>query len=268
MKFAEATTNGGISILSAFIDGLGGAFSIDLPLTATVYAGTRRREDRLMEAIRSEFGIKDQLTYKVKSSIPAGYGLKSSSALVLALAKASLLYKSVDIEDADLLVRLANISKAVGLSATGALDDLCQALYGGYCITDNKRMKIIKRGKLPELAVLVCARGETRPSRSINIRGNYFKVARSAENLAQRGFIFQAAVLNGFIYGTIFGIDLETVRKIEENGANYASQSGKGPAVFGLFTDPSDAKRAKMDIGFGIVTKINNHGIRYRIYDS
>ncbi|CAC11428.1 conserved hypothetical protein [Thermoplasma acidophilum] len=268
MKYARVRTHGGVSIISAFIDGMGGAFSIDVPMTVTVREGTCSEEKKISEDIRRYLSIATCFRFTVDSRIPSGYGLKSSSAYILALAKAMAVYSGIDISDMEIMTASADISKNSGLSMTGALDDLCQAMYGGYCLTDNRKMKILRRGRLPEMPVLVCADGDKRSSGKVSIEGHFTNAIRRVEDLAFKGRIFDAAVANGLIYGSIFGMDLRLIGSMLKAGALYSSQSGKGPAIFGIFADRRSAMNARSDIGFGIVTKINNQGIRYWKYDS
>ena len=268
MKFVRVRTHGGISIISAFIDGIGGAFSIDLPLTVTVREGTCDREMKISEDLRRSLSIGTCFRFSVESRIPSGYGLKSSSAYILALAKGMAVYSGKEIDDLDLLRSAAEVSKMSGFSITGALDDLCQAMYGGYCLTDNRKMRILRHGMIPNFAVLVCADGNKRSSGNLKIDGHYVNSIRSVENLAFSGRVFDAAVANGLIYGSIFGLNLNVINRMLRNGSMYSSQSGKGPAIFGIFRNRSSAIKARSDIGFGIVTKINNQGIRYWKYDS
>ncbi|KAA8922742.1 shikimate kinase [Thermoplasma sp.] len=268
MKYARSRTHGGISIISAFIDGIGGAFSTDVPMTVTVREGTCSQEKKISEDLRRYLSISTCFRFTVESRIPSGYGLKSSSAYILALAKAMVVYSGKDLDDMSILTASAEVSKMSGFSVTGALDDLCQAMYGGYCLTDNRKMRILRHGRLPELPVLVCADGERRSSGTLTVDGHYRNAIRRVEDLAFSGRIFDAAVANGLIYGSMFGMDLGLMNRMMKAGALYSSQSGKGPAIFGIFPDRNSALKARSDIGFGIVTKINNQGIRYWKYDS
>src|SRR5919109_5686205 len=91
---ARATMHGAISIVNAISTGNGSSLGISLRVTAEAELGrgrgvrflTGRNEDRLVNNIvrntmPKELIESNQVTIRIKSEIPIGYGLKSSSAV-------------------------------------------------------------------------------------------------------------------------------------------------------------------------------------------
>ena len=91
---------------------------------------------------------KNKITIFVKSEIPSGYGLKSSSAIssVISLACARIFRPKAS--DLDILRDGVHASIKSKVSITGAFDDACACYFGGFVVTDNSSIKIIKLSDL------------------------------------------------------------------------------------------------------------------------
>jgi shikimate kinase len=155
-------TTAAITIVNALPTGIGSAVGVDLRARAEVElhpAGSHGKWDvRVDEQVRTPLVISSltealrrfapgssgsgELT--LRSDIPAARGLKSSSAVssavVLAVARAT----DVSVEPVEVARMSATISRAVGLSATGALDDALAGLSPGVVVTDNRRGELLK----------------------------------------------------------------------------------------------------------------------------
>src|SRR5215510_9355052 len=101
MRRVKATMHGAISIVNAIATGNGSSLGISLKAIAEVELGkgrgikflTGRNDDRLVNNIVHNTMPKEmiegnQITIRIKSEIPIGYGLKSSSAVSNAVSLA------------------------------------------------------------------------------------------------------------------------------------------------------------------------------------
>ncbi|MGC8609089.1 MAG: shikimate kinase [Thermoplasmata archaeon] len=269
MKRIVAEANGGLTVLSAFSDGIGAAMSIDLGMRCTMTEEKdQKNENEVISMLMDRFGSDRNYGMKIESRIPAGYGLKSSSVYVLLIVSSFIRFEKIDLADIDLLRLSADISKKIGKSKTGAMDDLCQSLYGGFCMTDNNRNVIVKRRRVPEYYVAVSARGKGRLSSDINVPPGYRKSFRQIEKMAYAGYMFEPMVINGFLYGAMLGMDMETVKMMAESSALYSSQSGKGPAIFGIFSRQDQMETASRRIGKSVIkTRLSNDGLKVHEYE-
>ncbi len=267
MRSVTVKSNGGLSVLSAFATGKGGACSVDLPMEVSVSSGkgmkTSEPIERVLAFLTSKKMASGEYTISVRSTIPEANGLKSSSALVLSVIVGILRLEGIAMNDADLLRTAAEASLASGTSSTGAMDDLAACFYGGYCLTDNRQQAVLKRGRAGSESVLIV------PSRKRKMLSSQMLIPperdlhdcfNRALLMAERGNIYGAMELNGFIMASYTGIDFQTVGLLIRNGASYASQSGKGPALFGIF--PSSSIAGNMGLEDCIFTHFTDEGIR------
>jgi shikimate kinase len=82
----------------------------------------------------------------VRSAIPWARGLKSSSAVTVAVLEAvSRAYGTLP-EPAFLARTSAELSRSLGISATGAFDDALAAIGGGVVLTDNANFEVLATG--------------------------------------------------------------------------------------------------------------------------
>ena len=145
-----------------------------------------------------------KITVSLKTQIPAGYGLKSSSAISTAVALACAKLFSKKIDDAKVIRAGVDASIKAGVSITGAYDDACACYYGGFCVTDNRAKKLdFLRQKNPHLtlhAVIYIpnkrARGNPKRLRAMS------KTFERAWNMALSGAAFLKITLHICRYGT------------------------------------------------------------------
>ena len=90
---------------------------------------------------------KTKLRISLDTEIPAGYGLKSSSAISTAVAMASAKLFKPQMNDIEILNVGVDASIETKVSLTGAYDDACACYYGGFVVTDNHRKKLIHSEK-------------------------------------------------------------------------------------------------------------------------
>jgi shikimate kinase len=94
-----------------------------------------------------------------------------------------------------------------------------------------------------EREVLVCYPKNIRRVTSMIDQASIKNAAGSflpLRKLVEDGFYYEAMVLNGLIMGNIMGYDREILSYLLRSGANYASISGKGPAMFAIYDDHED----------------------------
>jgi shikimate kinase len=247
------SATGAVSFLNALFTGVGAAAAIDLPARATVELEPTDEEDRpsvtldsasdtplvraMVESAVRTFGggRRFRVRASVTSSIPAAVGLKSSSAVSVAVGRAiaDALRAAATPES---LARLsADVSQSVGLSATGAFDDAMAAAGGGLVVTDNTTRRVLARADLPaEWTVLLwLGRGEHAPS----VRWREpFRAASSlagpAVQAVDRGDWLTAMEANTRLVESILSYDLSAWReRLRTAGALASGVSGLGPAL-------------------------------------
>lgn len=240
--------NGGVSALSAFFTGFGASIALDMPMEITVTRSERIQHEgpgaisRTLELLEEKFSIGDSYSISVKSSIPRGKGLKSSSALTLSIVAGYLDLNGISMDEKEMLDLSAGISIANGTSSTGAYDDLSSSFYGGMCLTDNMGRKLISRKEVDESPVLIAYDRSRRSSFSVDLRemGRFTKHANRIRDLIEEGRYREAMMLNGNLLGYVYGQNSSLVRFLLSSGALYSAQCGKGPAVFAIFENEED----------------------------
>lgn len=267
MNDVTVTCRGGISVISAFATGIGSASGIDLPLSVHMERGQNDEKPEVLPTLYfldEKFGKGTDFHVEIDSFIPSAMGLKSSSAFTLGIVLSYLELNRIVIREPEIIKVAAEASIRNGTSLTGAADDLCCSYYGGLCLADNRNMKILMHREMEELPILLLfSEGKRNTGKLKNIDFSPLEdVTKSMVGMVKAGKILETICLNGFLYGTILGIDTEMIGKLYEVGATFAGQSGKGPAVFGIFRTPEEAELAREELRgtnyAGIVTRFSN----------
>ena len=276
MSKVIANMHGAISIVNAIATGKGATLGISLGIETTIETEPGRgiifenRESTLSSRLirnvvetsvpRSELE-KNKIIISVKSEIPSGYGLKSSSAIssVISLACAKLFRpKATDLEILKDGVRASIQSK---VSITGAFDDACACYFGGFVVTDNTNIKIVKSEKAPEdLSAIVFIpksrrRGNVKKLKILN------SVFSQAWDLAVKSDYWNAMTLNGLATSSILDSDPKIITDLLDSGALGASVSGNGPSIAAIVKNDkiSSVKKVFSSLeGATIVSPINN----------
>ncbi|MFQ5573574.1 MAG: shikimate kinase, partial [Nitrosopumilaceae archaeon] len=159
MTAAKATLHGAISIVNAIAVGKGATLGISLKTEATVKTSqgkgvileldnktiSSRLVNRVVQKVVPKKVLdKTKLKISIRSEIPTGYGLKSSSAISSAVALACAKLFRPKWSDYQILIAGVDASIETKVSITGAYDDACGCYYGGFVVTDNYKRKIIK----------------------------------------------------------------------------------------------------------------------------
>ncbi|WKT58924.1 shikimate kinase [Candidatus Nitrosotenuis chungbukensis] len=197
----------------------------------------------------------------LRSEIPTGYGLKSSSAIssVVSLA-CNKMFRS-KFSDSQVLIPGVEASIATKVSITGAYDDACACYFGGTVVTDNYKRRIIKMQKTPTNLVAVVFVPKSRKRGNVKNLRSIKEVFEKAWNFAKDGDYWNAMVLNGLATSTILNSDPKIISNLVENGALGASVSGNGPAIAAIVKKDktSNIKKVFSELeGKIFVSEINN----------
>ena len=276
MSSTKAVMHGAVSIVNAIATGKGATLGISLNVEANIQttSGTgiffENKESslssRLIKAVIEKAVPKadlekNKITVLVKSEIPSGYGLKSSSAIssVVSLACAKLFRPKVT--DLEVLKYGVEASIQTKVSITGAFDDACACYFGGFVVTDNTNLRIVRSEKAPEdlVAIIFIPRSRKRGNvKRLKILDGVFS---QAWTLASNSDYWNAMMLNGLATSTILNSDPRILTDLVENGALGASVSGNGPSIAAIAKkeNVSNVKKifASME-GTTMISNVNN----------
>jgi shikimate kinase len=268
----RATVRGAISIVNAVATYSGSALGISLRVTAEAClrdgegVGAQAVNGKLIRnivynTIPKEILADNSVYISVKSEIPIGFGLKSSSAVSDAVALACSKLIKEEIEDYAVLDSAVLASLDAGVTTTGAYDDSTACYFGGFVVTNNRTRELIHLEKAPaNLSAIIFLPKSTRRGNivKLNIMSDLFG---EAFKLAKAGEYWKAMNLNGMLLSTSLSAEYEPVINAMRAGAVAASMSGNGPAIAAVSHDEDieniKAAFAKFD-GSVIVSKINN----------
>lgn len=240
---ASATMFGAVSIVNAIASGKGCTLGISLKVKAKVTLEPGHRgisknfvNDRLINKIiktiiPSSVLNNNFISISLTSEIPAGWGLKSSSAVsnAISLACHKLVYN--DLYDKSIINTAVNSSLWAQVSITGAFDDACACYYGGTILTDNYFRKLIKRDQMNSEFSVVIFLPEGIP------RGNPLKLRVHKElfhhafKLALKGDYWKAMNLNGLLINSVLYNYYSPLLDALEQHCVGISYSGNGPAI-------------------------------------
>lgn len=242
---AMATVFGAVSIVNAIATGKGATLGVDSKVEVTVEAREgsgiflsdgKNLSSRLVSKV-VELSVpkreleKNRIEISLKSQIPTGYGLKSSSAISSAVSLACHKIFKPKYTDSQVLLAGVDASIATKVSMTGAFDDACACYYGGTVVTDNYRRRIIRQNRTPANLGVVIFVPRSRRRGDIRQLRNLRDVFERAWQFAKDGHYWNAMILNGLAGSTILNSDPLVISRAVEAGALGASVSGNGPAI-------------------------------------
>ncbi len=283
MKSATATVHGAISIVNAVANGRGSALGISLKVVARVSlteedgivleSNGEAKDDKLLRAVISRTMPKDILDRRgvkasVESEIPAGYGLKSSSAVSNALSLACLKLTKERFEDLEAINSAVDASLDANVTITGAFDDACASYFGGFVVTDNYARKLIKQEEAPGdlyAVIFVPSKAERTNPMRLQAMVAFFD---EATKLAESGEYWEAMMLNGILVAAGLAIPYKPLKEAVERGALSASVSGNGPALAAVtYEQRLDhiVKCWEPYDGKVIISKVNNEKAEVRL---
>jgi shikimate kinase len=234
-----------ISVLNAIPCGIGAVIGTELQTVAefqtggdgiVIRMGHPETDDllaricvaRTLEALEEErCGLLD-----IRSQIPVSRGLKSSSAAANAIVAAVCSALRADKDRMWMLKLGVECALEAKVTVTGAFDDACGCMFGGFVMTDNTEKKVLMAQDLERMDVLLHV-----PSSHIRkddgrvqlLRGRREEMIRIVETA--RHDPLQALTANGRLVAATMGLDDSLAQKALRHGALAAGISGTGPAV-------------------------------------
>jgi shikimate kinase len=228
--------------------------------------GDTRLIERCVELTLSHFGSTSGANVATMSEIPIASGLKSSSAAANAVVLATLDALGEKLEPLEAVKIGVQAAIDAKVTITGAFDDACASMLGGFVITDNKKKELLSRVER-DSGVLILAperkvfSSDTNVARS-RLIGRWVELAY---NEALDGNFEKAMTLNGFLYCAALGFSTEPMMAALEVGIEGVSLSGTGPAYTALGSPEllDELEPVWRRIGRKVIrTKVNNTGGR------
>jgi shikimate kinase len=265
-KRSSGAAHSAITVVSALASGKGVTIGTDIPCRVLAALSSKKTKDltpqilvsngledphHLVEScVKSSLryaGVKlldtDLITIEIDSQIPVAQGLKSSSAISVAIVLAVLRLFEKEIDILDALRISSKASKASGASLTGAYDDAAACLLGGIVFSNNLKFRLLKHERVPAdlgayVKLLVPLR-ERKLTSSIdrNAYRRFLEESREAYRFAYSGEFAQAMLLNSIIQCVTLGYSIRPIVSALAEGATASGISGKGPAISALCTN-------------------------------
>ncbi|MDO8726735.1 MAG: shikimate kinase [Candidatus Methanoperedens sp.] len=267
------------TIINAISTWKGAAFAIELKTEAEVVltdakkihgymeeGGDTRLIEHCVELTLSHFGSTSGANVATKSEIPIASGLKSSSAAANAVVLATLDALGEKLEPLEAVKIGVQAALDAKVTITGAFDDACASMLGGFVITDNKRKCLIKRVERDSEVLILAPEKKVFSSSTNVVRSRLIgRWVEMAYEEAVAGNFEKAMTLNGFLYCAALGFSTEPMMAALEVGIEGVSLSGTGPAYTALgsaeLLDELEPVWQRMG-GKVIRTKVNNTGGR------
>ncbi|MCI4342641.1 MAG: shikimate kinase [Thermoplasmata archaeon] len=174
----------------------------------------------------------------LRSDVPVAKGLKSSSAVASAITIAVARALKASPTPLEVARRTAEVTRGVGLSATGALDDALAGLRSGFVLTDNRNSTLIAEQRAPSswTTVVYLPPGVHAPSPDWKSR--FEAVAdqgRPIVDAARAHRYPEAMERNSVLVESVMGYDYTELRtRMRAAGAVAVGVSGLGPALAAL----------------------------------
>ncbi len=271
--------HGAVSIVNAIPTGKGSTLGVALnvSVTASITDGKGISANMgdinfisdIVRRVTNNLMGEKHVSIEIRSRIPMGYGLKSSSAVSNAVALAAA--KLVDLMNGDGMDDMQIINKAIdacianNLSVTGAFDDACACYFGGLFVTDNYARRIIRHDKADDnlYAVILLPLGIKRkdPLRLKRFK-DYFLYAI---DLALDGKYWDAMNLNGLLVSSILVVPYEPILEAIENGAYASGVSGNGPAITAICDEGKAKDIISIWSNYGEVLKVKVSNEKARV---
>ena len=276
MTKAKATVHGAISLVNAIANQKGATLGIALKVEATVetipgkgivlQSENKSLSSRLINKTIEKIVPKKELeqnkiTVTLRSEIPTGYGLKSSSAISSAVALACAKIFKPKLTDQQILLAGVDASIESKVSITGAYDDACSCYYGGFNVTDNAKRKRTHFEKGPINLVVIIFIPKNRKRGNVKKLRSLSTVFERAWELARKANYWEAMNINGLATASILNSDPEIIVRLIQRGALGASVSGNGPSIAAITKKENESSIKELFStleGNIIVSKVSN----------
>ena len=265
--------HGAISIVNAVATGYGSAMGISLNVKVEIISkkgsglvfqkggGSLMIKKIIYDVLQSKYINNNQLLINIKSEVPSGMGLKSSSAVSNAVALACISLTNKEISDEFVLNSAINASLYAKTTITGAYDDSTACYYGGFVTTDNYKRKIWKRENSPTDISAVIFLPNIKKRGDVTRLKLLSDIYLEAFQLAYSGQYWKAMKLNGVLTSSLLSNSYTITRMCLENGALAASISGNGPAIVAVVRE-SEVQKIKSVLsnldGKVLISRSNN----------
>ncbi|MDQ6723973.1 MAG: shikimate kinase [Thermoproteota archaeon] len=270
---STSTVFGAISIINAIATGKGSTLGISLKVKAKIalepgFSGISKNfaNDKLINKIiktiiPNKILNNNFVSINLTSEIPAGWGLKSSSAVSNAISLACYKLMNEEIYDRAVLNTAVNSSLWAKVSVTGAFDDACACYFGGIILSDNYYKKLIKRELVNnDLWVIIFLPNNVSRGDILKLR-LHKELFNHAFKLAIKGDYWKAMNLNGILINSILYNNYDPLLNAIENNCLSVSYSGNGPAIAAVVhKDNIENLKNSMENFDGklIVSQVNN----------
>jgi shikimate kinase len=253
------------TVINALATGIGCAFGLDLRTRVTisfeedlrenvVYENGKQTQNSIVDRVMDLFGKKGVV--RIESEIPRGSGLGSSSAFMNALLVA--LYKATqqELDAYRILTSNARISLDMGISYTGAFDDASASLLGGFVVSNNTEMKLLKWDKIEGDAIVLIPPWKRGRVFLEEIRKNTELVEMAVKETINGNYKL-AMIYNSQHYCRVLGYTYEPIEKAEKLNIS-AGLSGNGPTyvAFGSKDEMNELESVWSEYGKVIRTKL------------
>ena len=275
--YGSGRAHGGISLLHALGCGNGSSTPIDLWTHVGLVEGTsipEGDEHKLLQLLLEAWKERDlplppgQIGWLVKSDIPSGMGLKSSSALLMAAVNALSAANSVILSDNVTFNLISAIQIKAGCSISGGKDDIAVANYPATWIVDANAATgngLLQQIEFPEKEVIIVLRDMRKGVVEIqsfeNLRTRFEQIVLQLRN----GSPINAFRMNGQAVAEALN-DQEALQICEDIEILFgcpAAISGSGPAI-AVICEAEQADLVKEHIkskGLEFIHTRTHHGV-------
>ena len=276
MVIVEAIVHGAISIVNAIATGNGATLGIDtfvktrletkdgtgIHITSDNKTISSRLINKVIENIIPKQKLeKVRLELDFQSSIPTGYGLKSSSAISTAVSLVCSKAIKKKLTDKEILKIGVESSLQTNVSITGAYDDACACYYGGFNVTNNYKRNLVFHGNAPTNLQAIIFLPKSRKRGNVKKLKNFKPAFEKAWELAKNHDYWNASILNGLATSSILNSNPELLFQLMKKGAISATISGNGPSIVAI-TKKGHNSNIKKELssleGKVLVSNINN----------
>lgn len=252
----RGTSHGCVSVLNGIVSGTGAVIGTALETraeysaegkTQTVNILSEKTDDKLaricVQRTLERIGADPSEGYilSVSSEIPPSRGLKSSSSVCNAVIKAVLDAHGVKMDIMDAVKLGVECAKEAHVTITGSFDDACGCELGGFVLTDNLKMEVLRQEPFPHYDVIISVPEKVKagvPKEAYNARAADMEEIKKVCGTD----ILKAMTLNGRLVAEITGTGTEIMDLALSNGALAAGVSGTGPAT-AVICNPGDGRR-------------------------
>ena len=276
MVVVDAIVHGAVSLVNAIATGKGATLGIDTFVKTrlktkdgsgiSITTNNKNISSRLINKVIKNIVTKKQLEktkleLDFKSDIPAGYGLKSSSAISTAVAMVCSKAFKKKMTDVKILKIGAKSSIQAKVSITGAYDDACGCYYGGFNVVDNYKRDLIFRHPAPNNLQAIIFLPKSRKRGNLKKLKEFKPAFEKAWELAKKSDYWNAATLNGIATSSILNSNPELILNLVKSRAITATISGNGPSIVAITKKGHDShiKKAFSSLeGQVMISNINN----------